>query len=52
MYLEKAFQCHSGKFVGENEELFSSVVVLMVVGLRKSIPYVIKTLPETKINGG
>ena len=53
MYLEKSCQYHGGKFYGKDEdgELYSGIVVFMVVGLRKSIPYVIKTLPEKKISG-
>ena len=53
MYLQKASEYHGGKFVGKNEdgELYNGIVVFMVVGLRKSIPYVIRTLPETKVNG-
>ena len=53
MYLQKACKYHGGKSYGkdEHEEFYNGIVVFMVVGLRKSIPYVIKTLPETKING-
>ena len=41
------------KIYGKDEhgEFYNGIVVFMVVGLRKSIPYVIKTLPETKISG-
>ena len=41
------------KFYGKDEhgEFYNGIVVFMVVGLRKPIPYVIKALPETKISG-
>ena len=53
MYLQKSCQYHGGKFYGKDEDgdFYNGIVVFMVVGLRKSIPYVIKTLPETKISG-
>ena len=53
MYLEKSCQYHGGQYYGKDEdgELYSGIVVFMVVGLRKSIPYVIKTLPERKLRG-
>ena len=53
MYLQKSFQYHVGKVYGKDEhgEFYNGIVVFMVVGLRKSITYVIKTLPETKISG-
>ena len=53
MYLQKSCQYHGGIFYGKDEhgEFYNGIVVFMVVGLRKSIPYVIKTLPETKISG-
>ena len=46
-------QYHGGKCYGKYEdgEFYNGIVVFMIVGLRKSIPYVIKTLPETKISG-
>ena len=53
MYLQKSCQYHGGKFYGKDEhgEFYNGIVFFMVVGLRKSIPYVIKPLPETKISG-
>ena len=46
MYLQKSCQYHVGKVYGKDEhgEFYNGIVVFMVVGLRKSIPYVIKTL--------
>lgn len=53
MYLQKSAQYHSGKFVGKNDdgELYNGIVVFMIVGIRKTIPYVIKSLPEIKVTG-
>ena len=53
MYFRKSCQYHGGKFYGKDEhgDFYNGIVVFMVVGLRKSIPYVIKILPETKISG-
>ena len=53
IYHQKSCQYLGGKFYGkdEHDEFYNGIVVFMVVGLRKSIPYVIKTLPETKISG-
>ena len=48
------YKSHTGgKVYGKDEHggFYNGIVVFMVVGLRKSIPYVIKTLPETKISG-
>ena len=53
MYLQKSVQYHSGDFVGQDEEgnLFKGIVVFMIVSLKKSVPIVIRSLPETKITG-
>ena len=53
MYLQKSVQYHSGDFLGQDEEgnLFKETVVFMIVSLKKSIPIVIRSLPETKITG-
>ena len=53
IYLQKSCQYHGGRFYGKDEhgEFYNGIVVFMVVGLKKSIPYVIKTFPETKISG-
>ena len=53
MYLQRSCRDHGGKFYGKDgdDEFYNGIVVFMVVGLRKSIPCVIKTLPETKISG-
>ena len=53
MYLRKLAQYHGGKYVGENdnEELYSGIVNFMIVGLKQSIPFVVKSCPETKVSG-
>ena len=53
MYLQKSTQYHGGKYIGSNSdgELFSGIVVFMVVGLKKSVPIVVRAVPETSING-
>lgn len=53
MYLQKSTQFHSGKYIGSNSdgELFSGIVVFMIVGLKQSVPIVVRAVPETSING-
>ena len=53
MYLQKSVQYHSGDFVGQDEEghLYKGKVVFMIMSLKKSIPCVIRSRPETKISG-
>ena len=53
MYLQKSVQYHRGDFVGQNEEgnLFKVIVDSMITSLKKSIPAVIRSLPEIKITG-
>ena len=53
MHLQKGMQYHGGSLVGadENGELYTGVMVFMIVGLKKSIPFVIKACPEFKISG-
>ena len=53
MYLQKSSQYHGGKLVGQDEDgnLYKGIVVFMIVSLKKSIPYVVKSCAEVKING-
>jgi len=46
-------QFHSGDVVGIDEDgnLYKGIVVFMIVSLKQSIPYVIKSIPETTISG-
>ena len=53
MYLEKMEQYHSGKVTGADPdgELYKGIVAFMIVGIDKSIPYVVKSSPEVTITG-
>ena len=53
MYLQKSTQYHSGQYVGADEEgnLYKGIVGFMIVGLKKSIPFIIKASPEIRISG-
>ena len=53
MYLQKGSQYHGGEYVGADEEgnLYKGSVAFMIVGLKKSIPYIIKASHEVTING-
>ena len=53
MYLQKSADYHSGDLVGCDESgvLYKGIVGFMIVGLKKSIPYIIKSIPEVKIEG-
>ena len=53
MYLQKGTQFHGGKYIGADEDgnLYKGIVVLMIAGLKKSIPCIIKACPEISING-
>ena len=53
MYLQKQEQYQDGAVFGTNEEgqLYKGIVCFMIVGLKKSVPYLIKTCPEIKIEG-
>ena len=49
MYLQKCTQFYGSEYIGTDVEgnLYKGVVVLMIQGLKKSISYVIKALPQT-----
>ena len=47
MYIQKGTQFHGGKHTGDDEEC---VVCFMVVGLKRSVPIVVKAVPETSGN--
>ena len=53
MFLQKMSQYQGGEFVGEDEEgnLYKGIVAFMIVGLKKSVPYVIQACPETTFDG-
>ena len=47
MYLQKGTQFHGGECIGavEDGNLYKGIVVLMIAGLKKPIPYAIKACP-------
>ena len=53
MYLQQSTQYHGGKYYGadETENLFKGAVVYLIVGLRQSVPIVVRALPEISVNG-
>ena len=52
MRLQKSVQYHSTNFSGQDEEgnIYKGIVNFMIVTLKQSIPVVIKSYPETKMN--
>ena len=54
MYLQKCVDFFGGDMVGCDEEgtMYKGIVGFMIVGLFESIPYIIKSLQEVKIEGG
>ena len=48
MYLQNSEECVGGELVGVDEDgkLFKGIISFMIVGLKQSILYVVKTLPE------
>ena len=53
MYLQKSEEYVGGELVGVDEdgELFKGIISFMIVGLKQSIPYVVKAQPEKKLDG-
>jgi len=53
MYLQKEEQYSSGEMIGrdENGSFYNGIVVFMIVGLKKSIPFVVKSCPKTTLSG-
>ena len=53
MYLIKCEEYSGGQTIGADEEnnLYKGVVSFMVVGLKESVAYVVKSVPETNITG-
>ena len=53
MYLQKELQFQQGKLIGwdDNGNLLKGIVTFMIVGVRKNVPFVVKAVPETKIEG-
>ena len=53
MYLQKELQFQQGKLIGcdDNGNLFKGIMTFMIVGVRKNFPFVVKAVPESKIQG-
>ena len=53
IYLQKDAHYQDGKLVGADEDgnLFKGVMAFMIISLKKCIPFVIKAVPETTIEG-
>ena len=53
MCLQKSVQTHGGKLIGKEEKghFYNGILVIMVVGLKQSVPYVIKACPKTNLSG-
>lgn len=53
MYLQKCEEYDGGETIGSNETgaLYSGIVCFMIVGVKSNVPYVISSIPETKIQG-
>ena len=51
-YIQKCEEYFAGDMVGCNSKsyLYKGLVCFMIVGLKSSIPFVIKSSPDTKIN--
>ena len=52
MYLQRSQEYSGGEMIGcdDERELYKGIVCFMIVDLKKSIPYVIKSSPETNTN--
>ena len=53
MYLQKPCDYHDGSIIGKDEDgnFFNGILVFIIVGPQKSIPYVIKAIPKVKMSG-
>ena len=53
MYLQKCEEYCGGDTFGinDNGELYKGIMCFMIIGLKNNVPYIIKTVPETKIEG-
>ena len=53
IYLQKELQFQQGKLIGcdDNGNLFKGIMTFMIVGVRKNVPFVVKAVPESKIEG-
>ena len=53
MILQKSSDYHGGQMIGqdENGNYYSGILTFMIVGLTKSIPYVVKAVPVVNLKG-
>ena len=53
MYLQKSSEYHGGGIIGQDEkaEFYNGILAFMIAGSKESIPYVIKAIPKTIIDG-
>ena len=53
MFLRKSPEFVGGTMVGYNKDgvLFKGILCFMMVGLRESVPFIIKAIPEVDIKG-
>ena len=54
MHLQKEESYQGGATVGrdENGELYGGILNYMIAGIRKTIPFVVRAVPEITVNGG
>ena len=53
LYLQKCEQFCDGEIIAanENNELYKGLLSFMIVGLKKNVPYIKKSVPERNIDG-
>ena len=53
MIFQKSSDYHGGQMTGqdENGNYYSGILTFMIVGLTKSIPYVVKAVPVVNLSG-
>ena len=53
MFLQKCAQYQAGEYSGVSPdgELYKGILTFMITGLKKSVPYVIQSLPEVTFTG-
>ena len=53
MYLRKCEEYCGGEIIDANENngLYKGLLSFMIVGLKKNVPYIIKSVPERNIDG-
>ena len=53
MYLQQCEEYSAGRVEGTNEdgEMYTGVMAFMIVGLKSSVPFVVRAVPKTKLDG-